>query len=153
MADSASSTLTLASLALPLPAAAPPHRQLARQPCQPAFWLLNTLLHCVPWLQIVMDAVDKPRNVQFKGATDLVTDTDTASEAAILAVLQSAFPGHAVLGEEGGVSGAGPCSKRLHRAQPQADARRAAHWRLRPRGGRCRRRGGPCGVRQLAQSV
>ncbi|KAL4442054.1 hypothetical protein ABPG77_011315 [Micractinium sp. CCAP 211/92] len=55
--------------------------------------------------KIVMDAVDKPRNIQFKGATDLVTDTDTASEAAILAVLQSAFPGHAVLGEEGGVSG------------------------------------------------
>lgn len=56
--------------------------------------------------KIVMDAVDRPRTgVQYKGATDLVTDTDTASEAAILAAIQAAFPGHAVLGEEGGVSG------------------------------------------------
>jgi fructose-1,6-bisphosphatase/inositol monophosphatase family enzyme len=52
-----------------------------------------------------MDAVDKPRSIQFKGATDLVTDTDRASEDAILAVIRDAFPGHAVLGEEGGVSG------------------------------------------------
>jgi 3'-phosphoadenosine 5'-phosphosulfate (PAPS) 3'-phosphatase len=65
------------------------------------------LLAC---LQIILEAVDKPRNVQFKGATDLVTDTDTASEAAILAVIQGAFPGHAVLGEEGGVTGESACT-------------------------------------------
>lgn len=58
--------------------------------------------------QVVLEAVDKPRSgVQSKGsAADLVTATDVASEAAILSVIQAAFPGHAVLGEEGGVSGA-----------------------------------------------
>ena len=54
---------------------------------------------------IVADAVDKPRNISFKGATDLVTDTDKASEEAILKVISDAFPDHAILGEEGGVSG------------------------------------------------
>lgn len=54
---------------------------------------------------IVLDAVDKPRNISFKGATDLVTDTDKASEEAILNIISEAFPDHAILGEEGGVSG------------------------------------------------
>lgn len=30
--------------------------------------------------------MDKPRNIEFKGLTDLVTDTDKASEEAVLAV-------------------------------------------------------------------
>lgn len=30
--------------------------------------------------------MDKPRNIEFKGATDLVTDTDKASEEAVLSV-------------------------------------------------------------------
>mmetsp|Transcript_31429 Transcript_31429/g.70002 ORF Transcript_31429/g.70002 Transcript_31429/m.70002 type:complete len:160 (+) Transcript_31429:48-527(+) len=55
--------------------------------------------------EVVMGALDKPRNIQFKGATDLVTETDKASEEAVLNVLRSSFPSHAVLGEEGGVSG------------------------------------------------
>lgn len=37
--------------------------------------------------------------------SDLVTETDTGSEAAILGVIRAAHPGHAILGEEGGVSG------------------------------------------------
>ena len=80
--------------------------------------------------------MDKPRNIEFKGATDLVTDTDKASEDAVLSVnhqpfvcnltmqhssltlfgsifnskshlqvLRAAFPDHALLGEEGGISG------------------------------------------------
>jgi myo-inositol-1(or 4)-monophosphatase len=55
----------------------------------------------------VLEALDKPRSsVQSKGAAaDLVTETDVASEKAILAAIQAAFPNHAVLGEEGGVSG------------------------------------------------
>lgn len=52
-----------------------------------------------------MKAVDAPRNIQRKGALDLVTDTDRAAEDAVLAVLREACPGHAILGEEGGVSG------------------------------------------------
>ena len=34
--------------------------------------------------QVVHEALDKPRNIHFKGVTDLVTDTDRASEEAIL---------------------------------------------------------------------
>lgn len=46
-----------------------------------------------------MEAVDKPRNITLKGALDLVTDTDKASEDACLAVIQSSCPDHAILGE------------------------------------------------------
>lgn len=55
--------------------------------------------------EVVMDAVDKPRNVQYKGATDLVTETDKASEDAVLSVIRDTFSTHGILGEEGGVSG------------------------------------------------
>ena len=51
-------------------------------------------------LQVIAEKVDKPRDIEFKGATDLVTDTDKASEEAVLSVshhynilLSSAFPG------------------------------------------------------------
>lgn len=54
---------------------------------------------------VVSAAVDKPRNIQFKGATDLVTDTDKGSEEAVLAVVKEIYPSHAILGEEGGVTG------------------------------------------------
>ncbi|CAM8897296.1 unnamed protein product [Rhodiola kirilowii] len=37
--------------------------------------------------KFVMEAVNKPRNVAYKGLTDLVTDTDKSSEEAILEVL------------------------------------------------------------------
>jgi len=53
----------------------------------------------------VRRALDLPRNVQYKGALDLVTDTDKESEVAVLAVIRASFPQHALLGEEGGVSG------------------------------------------------
>lgn len=52
-----------------------------------------------------MDQVDKPRKISYKGIADLVTDTDQKGEEAILAYLKSSFPDHALLGEEGGVSG------------------------------------------------
>lgn len=54
---------------------------------------------------IVTSNVEKPRSISYKGATDLVTDTDQSSEEAILRVIRESFPNHAVLGEEGGVSG------------------------------------------------
>ncbi|KAK2079420.1 hypothetical protein QBZ16_003112 [Prototheca wickerhamii] len=64
-------------------------------------------------MEVVLANADRPRIIRHKGASDLVTDTDAASEAAILAahlvpwaqVLRESFPEHAVLGEEGGVSG------------------------------------------------
>ncbi len=37
-------------------------------------------------MQVVREALDKPRNIVLKGATDLVTDTDKAAEDAILKV-------------------------------------------------------------------
>ena len=42
--------------------------------------------------------------VEYKGATDLVTETDLRSEQAILDVIRAMCPTHAILGEEGGVS-------------------------------------------------
>uniref|UniRef100_A0A7S3QQS6 Inositol-1-monophosphatase n=2 Tax=Dunaliella tertiolecta TaxID=3047 RepID=A0A7S3QQS6_DUNTE len=55
--------------------------------------------------KVISAAVDQPRKITMKGATDLVTETDRLSEEAILGVISSAYPDHAVLGEEGGVSG------------------------------------------------
>ncbi|XP_028759280.1 phosphatase IMPL1, chloroplastic [Neltuma alba] len=55
--------------------------------------------------EVVMDAVNKPRNITYKGLTDLVTETDKTSEAAILQVVKKHFKDHLILGEEGGVIG------------------------------------------------
>ncbi|KAL7089672.1 hypothetical protein ACP275_13G198500 [Erythranthe tilingii] len=55
--------------------------------------------------QVIMDAVNKPRNITYKGLTDLVTDTDKMSEVAILDVVRKNFPDHLILGEEGGLVG------------------------------------------------
>lgn len=55
--------------------------------------------------EIVMDAVNKPRNITYKGLTDLVTETDKMSEAAILEVVRKNFEDHLILGEEGGLIG------------------------------------------------
>ncbi|MFQ6662592.1 hypothetical protein Gotur_030388 [Gossypium turneri] len=55
--------------------------------------------------EVVMDAVNKPRNITYKGLTDLVTDTDKMSEVAILEVVKKNFGDHLILGEEGGIIG------------------------------------------------
>ncbi|KAJ6805272.1 phosphatase IMPL1, chloroplastic [Iris pallida] len=55
--------------------------------------------------EVVMEAVDKPRNINYKGATDLVTDTDKMSESVILEVVKNNFKDHLILGEEGGIIG------------------------------------------------
>ena len=141
---------TVAVWCLQAPPQEPPSARGAHRRRCPSFPPSSPLLPLAPLpLQIVMDAVDLPRNVQYKGTTDLVTDTgerggeakrrflsphtapghpqrntccalldppapgaDTSSEAAILSVIQAAFPGHAVLGEEGGVSGEAGCAGR-----------------------------------------
>lgn len=56
-------------------------------------------------LQIVLNNADKPKEINFKGLTDLVTTVDEASERAILDTIQQEFADHAILGEEGGVFG------------------------------------------------
>ncbi|KAH7654492.1 myo-inositol-1(or 4)-monophosphatase protein [Dioscorea alata] len=55
--------------------------------------------------EVVMEAVNKPRNINYKGITDLVTDTDKSSESAILEVVRKNFSDHLILGEEGGFTG------------------------------------------------
>ena len=46
-------------------------------------------------------AWDGERAIEHKGAVDLVTETDKACEALILARVRAAFPDHAFIGEEG----------------------------------------------------
>ncbi|KAJ3708321.1 hypothetical protein LUZ61_012026 [Rhynchospora tenuis] len=55
--------------------------------------------------EVVMEAVNKPRNISYKGIADLVTDTDKMSESAILQVVNKHFDDHLILGEEGGLIG------------------------------------------------
>ncbi|XP_072970780.1 phosphatase IMPL1, chloroplastic [Typha angustifolia] len=55
--------------------------------------------------EVVMEAVNKPRNINYKGITDLVTDTDKLSESVILEVVRKNFKDHLILGEEGGLIG------------------------------------------------
>ncbi|MCB9680114.1 MAG: inositol monophosphatase [Alphaproteobacteria bacterium] len=50
---------------------------------------------------LLLAARDRGVRVRDKGARDLVTEADEASQACIVEVLQAAFPHHAVLGEEG----------------------------------------------------
>jgi len=50
---------------------------------------------------LLRDRLSRPRDIQFKGLVDLVTDADRASEALIANRLRAAFPHHRILGEEG----------------------------------------------------
>ncbi|KAL0815012.1 hypothetical protein Bca101_071455 [Brassica carinata] len=65
----------------------------------------DNLVCCDLFCKLVMEAVNKPRNITYKGLSDLVTDTDKASEAAILEVVKKNFSDHLILGEEGGIIG------------------------------------------------
>lgn len=51
---------------------------------------------------ILRDEFSRPVKVSYKGDVDLVTEADRRSEAAIVAHLRREFPGHAIVGEEGG---------------------------------------------------
>jgi myo-inositol-1(or 4)-monophosphatase len=48
------------------------------------------------------------RRVEYKGRNDPVTEADRAAEAAIVRTIGEAYPGHAVVGEEGGRRGRAP---------------------------------------------
>ncbi|HKV27035.1 MAG TPA: inositol monophosphatase family protein [Candidatus Acidoferrales bacterium] len=60
---------------------------------------------------IIIEAASRPKNISYKGEVDLVTETDKKSEAAILARLRHHFPGHAIVAEETGASGADASAK------------------------------------------
>ncbi len=49
-----------------------------------------------------LEQLHKPRQVEYKGAINLVTEVDKACEKKIIAFLKDQFPGHDILAEEGG---------------------------------------------------
>jgi len=54
---------------------------------------------------LIRAAWGKPTRVEHKGDVDLVTETDLAAEAAVLAILRATFPGDVFVSEEDGRSG------------------------------------------------
>lgn len=58
---------------------------------------------------LLRDGLSRQRSIELKGAFNLVTDIDHASEALIIDAITSAFPEHAILAEESGARlGGGP---------------------------------------------
>jgi myo-inositol-1(or 4)-monophosphatase len=49
---------------------------------------------------------DRPKEIQYKGEVDIVTESDRRSEALIVARLRAEFPDHAIVAEEGGTGAA-----------------------------------------------
>lgn len=76
--------------------------------------------------EVVMDAVHKPRNIDYKGTANLVTDTDRSSELAIQEVVRGKFKDHLILGEEGGFTG-DPTSEYLWCIDPLDGTTNFAH--------------------------
>ena len=54
---------------------------------------------------IIMGALENPKEVTLKGKTDLVTSVDKESEDLIKAIIKSSFPDHDFLAEESGKDG------------------------------------------------
>lgn len=50
--------------------------------------------------KIITDNWHRPKQIDYKGAIDLVTSIDRASERIIVEILQSNFPDHSILAEE-----------------------------------------------------
>ncbi|MBC8400470.1 MAG: inositol monophosphatase [Candidatus Marinimicrobia bacterium] len=51
---------------------------------------------------IINSAAEQPKQIDYKGATDLVTATDRESEAVITGIIRRQFPDHQILAEESG---------------------------------------------------
>jgi len=51
--------------------------------------------------------MDREKQIEFKGRANLVTAADKESEALIINRIRQRYPGHAILAEESGASGAG----------------------------------------------
>jgi len=56
--------------------------------------------------RILRRAFGQSQRISHKGLVDLVTEQDRKSEEAIVQIIQAAFPGHAILAEERGTTGA-----------------------------------------------
>lgn len=50
--------------------------------------------------RLLRENVGKAGRIEFKGAVDIVTETDRRSEELIMAAIRKAFPGHGILTEE-----------------------------------------------------
>jgi myo-inositol-1(or 4)-monophosphatase len=57
--------------------------------------------------EILREGYGRSHEVHWKGEVDLVTEYDLRSEELLVGALQEAFPGEAILAEEGGASGSG----------------------------------------------
>ena len=53
-------------------------------------------------VDLIIDALKNPRMTNYKGRTNLVTETDRLSEELILNHIRSTFPTHSILAEERG---------------------------------------------------
>lgn len=54
---------------------------------------------------LLREALELPLTIDYKAATDMVTQFDRQSEALIVAGIRAAYPDHAIVGEEGGGTG------------------------------------------------
>lgn len=60
-------------------------------------------------VQIIRDGADGTLDIRSKGRpNNVVTQVDVSSERAIRETILAAYPGHSILGEEGGLVGSGP---------------------------------------------
>ena len=55
--------------------------------------------------RLLRERAGRPREVEFKGEIDLVTEADKAAERLIADGIAARFPGHALVGEEGTTTG------------------------------------------------
>eukprot|EP00252_Welwitschia_mirabilis_P001891 TRINITY_DN11857_c0_g1_i3.p1 TRINITY_DN11857_c0_g1~~TRINITY_DN11857_c0_g1_i3.p1 ORF type:complete len:287 (+),score=37.20 TRINITY_DN11857_c0_g1_i3:56-916(+) len=76
--------------------------------------------------EVLMGAVHKPHNIDYKGKTNLVTDTDKRSELTIQSFVRERFENHLILGEEGGFIG-DPSSEYLWCIDPLDGTTNFAH--------------------------
>ncbi|MCC7359975.1 MAG: inositol monophosphatase [Anaerolineales bacterium] len=70
-------------------------------PADPPAYLDTALAAAVDAGGVLRRLWNKPRQVQAKGPRDIVTDADFVAQAAALGRVQSAYPQHAFLSEEG----------------------------------------------------
>lgn len=68
--------------------------------------------------ELLREALNVTRQIEFKGVIDLVTDADRASEALIAGRIAAAFPADHFLGEETGASGSDVRSGRVWVVDP-----------------------------------
>lgn len=50
--------------------------------------------------KILVAAMSRPKRIQYKGAANLVTQTDKLAEARVVSIIKSVFPDHDILAEE-----------------------------------------------------